>query len=1626
MAKLYFKVSSDVDKVIQLRQEIAKLKQELMSMDVNKAPAAAKALQVQIGAATQEFNKLTTEAAKAGVVMENDFKSKIYQGSQAVNDFTQKIINQKAVVKDVEADVRRLGESYRSSLKNNPLSASGKLSEYTSAKKALDEEKASLFGLTQEQANARLSVKKIRDEYALYRDESKETIKSNDGVGISLTKAFALIGGAAAGKELVSNIIRVRGEFQAADTAIQTLLGSKEKADALMAQVKEYAKISPLEFSDVTQATQMMLGFNIEAEKVPQYLRAIGDISMGETGKFNSLTLAFSQMSATGKLMGQDLNQMINAGFNPLQQISLTTGKSIAQLKDEMSKGAISAEMVQKAFVDATSAGGKFFGMSENASKTINGQISMMQDAMDEALNEMGQKSEGVIMSGIKTTTSLIQNYETVGKVLVGLVVTYGVYKTALIANIALTHSWAVATRVDAVAKGIQTIATKAQTVAQLALNSAMKANPYVLAATLIVGTVSAMWALRDSTTAAEKANVRYNKTIEEQNQKEEERKNNIEELISTIQDNNKAEGERLTALEALKKEYSNIFDKYLTETEFLKEILKYKRLIAEEDGRRTNITDQEQLRLEQLKLYEYENNKKKGIIRVDLDGNGWGETNVDDAIKAQLEIVNKAKAKVAEYSVSSYLPGIKALKDGEITSTIDDINKSLKSLGKSGDDAIAVVSSLGGEFSKKQLLSIKSGLETEENVRSGERKSGSDWLSDAKNEYQKALKDLKDFESSKTKLAQEEYNRRHKELKDNVDAEEKKYKNLGGVTGSSLTKQENQAEKLRKEQEKLALLTNKQALEQSRSEQDLQNQVDQARIDSMKEGSTKTLAQMQLNHKKEMQQFEREKEDRLRKAIEDARAIFDVEEDAKKAKNPKYIKGTFDASGVKLSNSDAKQYDTQKGFIGEKQKRETEEYYKFLRDSYQDYTDQRIAIEEKFNTDIATLQESRKKYEQEGNTEKVQQTDRAIAQATKDKGQGLMQLDYDKLKESPKYVRAFENLKQTSSETLNSLLSQFESAKHTAAKVLSPDQLREYTTTIQEIMDELDARNPWQALSDKKQELAEAEQELAEAQMALENARQTAETVKGGGKVEYTTTKFNQKTGKIDSTKAYLTEAQALDNVKDKTDKYNKSKDNVVEKSAKVKKAEKEVTEQIDELSKTISDLGSVIGGSAGEIIGLIGNIGSFTMMAMTGVEAAADTSAQAISTVEKASVILAIIGAAVQIATKIFDLFGKDTTTEKYEDAKEAYESYINILDRVIEKQLELAESLSGDNANAAYEKAIEAIKEQSRNAKVLGQQYLNSGASGKSHSKGYNEVEDMSWEGWNQAAQALGMTIDQFKNKMGGRMTGLFDLTDEQLVKLQDKAGIFWSQLDSDTQDYANQVADGVAKVAEVMEQRMADVTLLDVDSLRSDFQDLLTDMDADSADFAGNFEEYMKNAIINSMIKEEYMGKLESWRKKFYNAMAGGVTEEEYNALKAEGQQLSDEMKAKQEAMKEMYGWTSGESSSQDSTNGGFETMSQDEVKELNGRFTALQIAGEEIKNQNILQSQSLNLLTFKTDAILSVNTEVRNIADETRTILANSYLELVQISENTGESAKYLKEIKSDIAEVKKNTKAMAG
>ena len=1283
---------------------------------------------------------------------------------------------------------------------------------------------------------------------------------------------------------------------------------------------------------------------------------------------------AFKEMASSAENQMKLLGNNITAALRPLGQEILKEISSAAQSMNE-------------AFAD---------GSAQEALKNIGALIVVVTTAL------AGYKGSILAVSTAKqvyaTVTAIVNKQRTIeiGK----LVLSQGFYDAetgAIVKNMS--------TRV------LLTKALKAQTIAQLKNAAAMLTNPYVLAAAAFAGLGYAIYKVVTAETEAERVQKRYNKLIEEQTRQLDELKSKTNSLVSVIQDENSTQYDKVKAYKQLQALMPTVFSNMDIETLKLMDHLSLNKQINDEINRRERIGAKTNLVLAQNELNSI-NSRLNKATKEQAESPSAQKAAVIQKIQEEKKIAEE-ELKVAQKRVDDIL----------------NIQKEAKEKAKPKELKIVSLRS-NIDTLKSEITELKSLVEKEQEENNGW--SPNAWLLDAKqHQLSKKEKELKALQGSgvskkvETKTDKAYWTKQKDDATkalDSIASSQKKLMDAGNFKGidsavvksykenakklkeaekelevyDSSSKRDDKGKKLREEQKKYKLLLDKQNREQQRMQEDSANELEQLEINKLKESSEKVLKQRELNHRLELQAIEREAEDKKLKVIQDARSAFDA--------NPTNKKRTFNADVFIKSEPVKKQFDkidsdAKKATEAKNVKYNRGDDFSDLLSQYQDYTDQRLAIERKFNEDIATLQEQRQQAVKNGDTEQVEQIDRSIAQATKNKGMELMGLDYDKLKESPEYVRAFENLKETSSETLNSLLTQLENAKQTAAQVLSPDQLREYTSTIQSIMDELDSRNPFQSLSDKKKELAEAEEELANAQREHENTKQMAEAIKGGAKIEngVKSSKFNQKTGKIESTKAYLSEAQALEQVQKKTEKYNTAKDKVVKKDNQVKKAEKEVRTQISELADTIDELGKTIGGPAGEIISLIGNIGAFAMTAMSGVEAAADTSANAISTVEKASVILAIISAAMQVAMKIVDLFGKDDTTEKYEKAKEAYESYISILDRVIEKQLELAEALTGDNANAAYQKAIDTVREQSANARVLGQQYLNSGASRKSHSKGYDEVDDMSWEGWKQAADTLGITVDEFKKKMGGRMTGLFDLTDEQLAKLQEDAGIFWSQLDSDTQKYADQIANGVEKVAEVMEQRITDATLIDIDSLRSDFQDLLFDMDSDSADFADNFEEYMRNAILNSMLKEDYMDRLTAWREKLYNAMDDGVTEDEYNDLKAEGQRIADEMKAKRDAMSEMYDWGKDDNE-REASKKGFASMSQDSADKLDGSF-AVMISHTYSINEGV------KLIQSGTDKIVEKLAYLSNLDKNIGEIMKHSNLVITYLSDISSHTAR---------------------
>lgn len=564
------------------------------------------------------------------------------------------------------------------------------------------------------------------------------------------------------------------------------------------------------------------------------------------------------------------------------------------------------------------------------------------------------------------------------------------------------------------------------------------------------------------------------------------------------------------------------------------------------------------------------------------------------------------------------------------------------------------------------------------------------------------------------------------------------------------------------------------------------------------------------------------------------------------------------------------------------------------------------------------------------------------LAELNVQEAKAQLQNSFDQLKASPEYISAFEDLKNVSSETLTYLLGRFEEVKLSAAENLNPEDLREFANTMKQIADELNARDPFTALKQGYKDLKVAAEELKAAEKELATIR------KNGG------------SGTAAETAAIK--------------KVNKAKDEYIKKNNEVKKAEKTVTDAIGDLSDALSDVGKSIGGEAGDIISLIGDIGSFTMSAIQGFETASEASSKAIQTMEKASVILATISAAYQIATKIMSLFGGDDGEEEYKKAEEVYKAYIKVLDDVIKKQEELIASMSGENAINSYKYALSLIKEQENAARELGRQYLNAGASsgflgiGSHASHGVSQRKDMSSEGWAQfyeAARAVNISLSAAE----GRMTGLFDLTVEQLQYLKEHAPIFWANLHEETRNYLQAIIDCQAQAETLGEKLNEALTGVSMDSLNDDFLSMLQEWDLSAKEVAANMAEYMRKALIQQMFKAQYKAELEKWYKMWANAMnpegEGGasITENEQRALDTLRNSIVNGATAAAQHINDQFKEYHEDEDEDDTTlTGGVQSVSEETASIVAGQMNAMRI--NQVEATGVLRQQliALNQIT----------------------------------------------------------------
>lgn len=350
-------------------------------------------------------------------------------------------------------------------------------------------------------------LQRSRESFRSLGESANAELQSMDGFMAKAAQTAAGLFAVDKIKDFVSQLALVRGEYQQLEVAFETMLGSKSKADALMGQLIDTAAKTPFEMSEVAEASKMLLAYGMKGNKVNETLIRLGDIAAGLSMPLKDLAFLYGTTMVQGRLYTQDLNQFLGRGIPLADELAKQFGKNKSEVKKLVEEGKIGFPEVQKAIEALTGEGSKFGGLMDKQSKTISGQMSNIEDAWEQMMNEIGRSQEGNISGALDITGKLIENWKTIGKVLLYVISIYGAYRAA-------TMLAAVATRINAAAaqnvayqqklaamQGIVLTNAQAEMAAATStaryefesLKTAFMSNPFGMLATAITAVISAI-----------------------------------------------------------------------------------------------------------------------------------------------------------------------------------------------------------------------------------------------------------------------------------------------------------------------------------------------------------------------------------------------------------------------------------------------------------------------------------------------------------------------------------------------------------------------------------------------------------------------------------------------------------------------------------------------------------------------------------------------------------------------------------------------------------------------------------------------------------------------------------------------------------------------------------------------------------------------------------------------------------------------------------------------------------------------------------------------------------------------------------------------------------------------------
>ena len=962
-----------------------------------------------------------------------------------------------------------------------------------------------------------------------------------DLLGESFRRAGALAAGIFAVDGIqayISRVISIRGEFQQTEIALNTMLGSQQKAHELMNQLARTAAETPFDLQGITSSAKQMLAYGFAADQVNETIVRLGNIASGLSQPLGDIVYLYGTLKASGRVTAMDLRQFAGRGIPIYEELARVVGKNAEEITKMVSAGKIGFPDIEKAFNNLTNEGGKFYNLMQEQSKSLTGQISNLQDNIDMMFNEIGKASQGFISEGIRGVAFLVENYKTVGKVIASLISIYGVYRAAVITNIALTHGWAVAARTDAIAKGIQTVATNATTLATKRLTAALLANPYGAIAVALTTVVSMMWAFSDSTGVAEKAQASYNKEKEEAIKAEEEHKAKVGALLDVVKNESSSTLERMDALAKLSAFYPDIFAKYDIESLKLADILSLKRQIAEEDGRKRidvvkksyEDASKQVVDLEGKIRGLYENKSKN----VNLTERRQNRLSLEDKLAEAKEKLKLAKRDYGKLSDDQFLSeaSLNKLSDAQLSKAISDVKRAIargKEEQKKTTREISVElagSSILGVHSAREWSDMLTKLESTQKLRVQPIKSFGDQVKEAKREEERARKALKDFNS----LSGQQYRERkakeanggnygwsadeeRKRLSAELEAKKKAREEIEKLSGSEKksrgsSSEESQAHKKAVQAEARRQQEIRLAREEAKTRRDTELQLEAERIELMREGYDKEMAELTLQHKRKMSALDDQVQERLAKVREQHKLEWEATHNSKKE-----VYRAPDFKESDLGDTDLFQILTGRELADQAYEEGQRKLFRFLQEKYASYEERKTEVAKKYQLERDAIAQS-------AYVSEVQRSSLLLELARKEKDE-LKSIDEERYSQAQKtnelMVQLFlqqgdrtaSQMRDTISKTRElldylastksgDLSSRFGmSGEDLRAIQGSPERIKAITDALKNLQGELASVSPWQSFA------TNLEDALDKGKRALADYKRARQEAEGSTSVE-------------------------------------------------------------------------------------------------------------------------------------------------------------------------------------------------------------------------------------------------------------------------------------------------------------------------------------------------------------------------------------------------------------------------------------------------------------------------------------------------------------------------------------------